>query len=302
MTRLRLMAVHAHPSDESGKGAASLAKYAAEGAEVLVVTCTGGERGTVLNPAHPRLDGPADMGAARARETERAVRVLGVRQCWLGYRDSGSSEPGDPLPADCFARADLTAATGRLARLIRHFRPHVVTTHDGEGAHPHPDHLMAHRVTAAAFTAAGDRTAHPGMGLPWQPLKLYYSHASHPARSTALHLALRGRGRTLPYTPLPDEPAHQPHLTTRVPCAEYFPRRDRALLAHASQVDPYGAWFAVPTTVQQEVWPTEDYTLARSLVPAELPEDDLFAGITTTGDTTPAAPAPHASTVALAAP
>ncbi|MGW5041252.1 mycothiol conjugate amidase Mca [Streptomyces parvulus] len=293
-TRLRLMAVHAHPSDESGNGAASLAKYAAEGAEVLVVTCTGGERGTVLNPAHPLPAGPAGLGATRARETARASRVLGVAQCWLGYPDSGPAEPGEPLPADGFSGADLTAATGRLVRLIRSFRPHVVTTHEGEGVHPHPDHLMAHRVTAAAFTAAGDRAAHPGAGPPWQPLKLYYGHASHPARSTALHLALRRRGATLPYTPPPGEPAHQPHLTTRVPCAEYFPRRDRALLAHASQVDPYGPWFAVPTTVQQEVWPTEDYTLARSLVPVELPEHDLFAGITTTGDiTAPAAPAPH---------
>ncbi|MFE1013788.1 mycothiol conjugate amidase Mca [Streptomyces sp. NPDC058794] len=300
MTRRRLMAVHAHPSDESGNGAATLAKYVAQGAEVLVVTCTGGERGAVLNPAHPLSGAPADLGATRAREMERARRVLGVRLRWLGYPDSGPAESGEPLPADCFARADLAAATGRLVRLIRSFRPHVVTAPGEDGGH-HPDHLMAHRVTAAAFGAAGDRLAHPGSGRPWQPLKLYYGHTSHPARSTALRLALRRRGHTVPYTPLPGEPAHQPHLTTRVPCAEYFPRRDRALLAHASQVDPHGSWFTVPTTVQQEVWPTEDYTLARSLVPADLPEDDLFAGITT-GDTALAASAAHPSPAALAAP
>ncbi|MEV5256140.1 mycothiol conjugate amidase Mca [Streptomyces werraensis] len=302
-TRLRLMAVHAHPADESGKGAASLAKYAAEGADVLVVTCTGGERGSILNPVYPRHLGPVDMGAVRAREMERARRILGVRHHWLGHADSGPARPGAPLPAGCFARADLTAATAGLVRLIRRFRPHVITTHDQEGGHPHPDHVMAHRVTAAAFTEAGDPTAHPGTGQPWQPLKLYYGHGSHPARRTALHLAMRRRGSTLPCTPPPGEPAHQPHLTTRVPCAEYFPLRDRALLAHASQVDPHGVWFAVPTSVQQEVWPTDDYTLARSLVPADLPEDDLFAGITATGGTgTAAGLAPLPSDAAVVAP
>jgi mycothiol S-conjugate amidase len=273
------MAVHAHPDDESSKGAATMAKYAAEGAEVLVVTCTGGERGSLLNPRYPRPPGPVDMSALRAREMARARQILGVRQCWLGYRDSGLPQGGEPLPGSCFARTDPRAATARLVRLIRRFRPDVITTYDEDGGYPHPDHVMTHRITVAAFDAAGDGAAHPRAGRPWQPLKLYYNHGSHPARSAALHRTLRERGSTAPYAPLPNEPVRQPHITTRVPCAEYFPLRDRALLAHASQVDPQGIWFAVPTPVQQEVWPTEDYTLARSLVETELPENDLFAGI-----------------------
>ncbi|MEU3838556.1 mycothiol conjugate amidase Mca [Streptomyces sp. NPDC028635] len=277
--RPRLMAVHAHPDDESSKGAATMAKYAAEGADVLVVTCTGGERGSLLNPRFPRPRGRVDMGALRAAEMERARRILGVRQCWLGYRDSGLPGEGEPLPADCFARADPAAATARLVALMRWFRPHVVTTYDEDGGYPHPDHVMAHRVTVAAFASAADGSAHPLAGPPWQPLKLYYNHGSHPARSAALHRALRERGSDAPYAPLPNEPVRQPEITTRVPCAGYFPVRDRALLAHASQVDPDGVWFAVPTALQQEVWPTEDYTLARSLVPVRLPESDLFAGI-----------------------
>lgn len=280
-TRPRLMAVHAHPDDESSKGAATLARYAAEGVEVLVVTCTGGEQGSILNPGYPRPRGPVDMSVLRAREMERARRILGVRHYWLGYVDSGLPHGDEPLPATCFARVAPQAATARLVRLIRQFRPDVVTTYDEDGGYPHPDHVMAHRITVAAFTAAGDGAAHPRAGRPWQPLKLYYNHGSHPARSAALHRALRERGSTAPYAPLPNEPVRQPDITTRVPCAEYFPLRDRALRAHTSQVEPHGVWFAVPTPVQQEVWPTEDYTLARSLVRTELPESDLFAGITT---------------------
>ncbi|MFE1950771.1 mycothiol conjugate amidase Mca [Streptomyces sp. NPDC059524] len=281
--RPRLMAVHAHPDDESSKGAATTARYAAEGVDVLVVTCTGGERGSFLNPSCPRPPGPVDMAAVRAREMARARRILGVRQTWLGYRDSGLPEHGEPLPAGCFARADPGAATGRLVRLIRRFRPHVVTTYDEDGGYPHPDHVMAHRIAVAAFEAAGDGGAHPGAGPPWQPLKLYYNHGSHPERSAALHRALLRRGSTAPYAPLPCEPVRRPDITTRVPCGAWFPVRDRALRAHVSQVDPDGVWFAVPTPLQQEVWPTEDYTLARSLVPVALPEDDLFAGVTTAG-------------------
>lgn len=289
IARPRLMAVHAHPDDESSKGAATMARYAAEGAEVLVVTCTGGERGSFLNPFCHRPAGPVDMAAVRAREMAHARRILGVRQCWLGYRDSGLPENGEPLPAGCFARTDPRAATGRLVRLIRRFRPHVVTTYDENGGYPHPDHVMAHRIAVAAFEAAGDSTAYPGTGLPWQPLKLYYNHGSHPERSAALRRALRRRGSTTAYTPLPCEPERQPDITTRVPCAAWFPVRDRALRAHVSQVDPGGVWFAVPTRLQQEVWPTEDYTLARSLVPVVLPEDDLFTGVTAAGPSRPPA-------------
>jgi len=68
-------------------------------------------------------------------------------------------------------------------------------------------------------------------------------------------------------------------VTTRVSCAEYFAVRDAALIAHATQIDPTGRWFAVSLDLQQEVWPTEDYELARSLVDSAVPEDDLFAGI-----------------------
>jgi mycothiol S-conjugate amidase len=166
---------------------------------------------------------------------------------------------------------------------MREFRPHVVTTYDENGGYPHPDHVMCHKVTVAAFEAAGDPEAYPDAGEPWQPLKLYYHHAFHRERTQALHDEMVARGLESPYAERlaewkPD-PEHAARITTRVPCADWFPVRDRALLAHATQIDPDGAWFACPLEVHQHAWPTEDYELVRSHVPTETPEDDLFAGV-----------------------
>jgi mycothiol S-conjugate amidase len=167
--------------------------------------------------------------------------------------------------------------------LIRSFRPHVVTTYDENGGYPHPDHVQCHNITVAAYDAAGDPDAYPELGAPWQPLKLYYHHSFHRERTQALHDEMIRRGLESPYAERlaewkPD-PAHFARVTTQVPCAEYFPVRDQALLAHATQIDPEGPWFACPLEVHQAAWPTEDYELARSEVPTELPESDLFAGV-----------------------
>jgi mycothiol S-conjugate amidase len=282
---LRLMHVHAHPDDESSKGAASTAKYVAEGVDVHVVTCTGGERGSILNPRMDRPDVLENMAAIRRAEMDRAREILGVRQDWLGFVDSGwpEGDPPPPLPEGCFALVPLDEATEPLVRLVRSFKPHVMTTYDENGGYPHPDHIMCHRISVAAFEAAGDPTRYPDAGEPWQPLKLYYHHSFHRQRTQALNDAMIAHGLESPYAERlaewkPD-PAHDNRITTRVPCAEYFPVRDEALLAHATQIDPDGAWFACPLEVHQEAWPTEDYELARSLVDSEIPEDDLFAGV-----------------------
>jgi mycothiol S-conjugate amidase len=284
--RLRLMAVHAHPDDESSKGAAAMVRYLAEGAEVLVVTCTGGERGDVLNP---RLkDDPAYAGGLseiRRREMAEARAILGVDQAWLGFVDSGLPEgdPLPPLPEGCFGLQDVKVAAEPLVRLMRRFRPHVVTTYDEDGGYPHPDHIQCHRISVEAFDAAGDPDRYPEAGPVWQPLKLYYNQTFSKDRVMALHEAMLARGLESPYAAWIERwddngrPGRQ--ITTRVECGEYFEIRDKALLAHATQVDPDGPWFNVPMDVQREVWPTEDFELARSLVDTTLPEDDLFAGV-----------------------
>ncbi len=284
---LRLMAVHAHPDDESSKGAATMARYVKEGVEVLVCTLTGGERGDILNPAMERPEIRADLPAIRRAEMEAAREILGVSQQFLGFIDSGLPEgdPLPPLPAGCFALESLDSAARPLVQAVRDFRPHVMLTYDENGGYPHPDHIKCHEVSVEAFEAAADPDRYPGCGEPWQPLKLYYHLTFHRARIMALHQAMLDLGLESPYADRieqwidedTDRKGHE--ITTRVHCADYFEIRNQALIAHATQVDPEGGWFAVPAEVQRAAWPTEDYHLARSLVDAGLPEDDLFAGI-----------------------
>jgi mycothiol S-conjugate amidase len=283
--QLRLMAVHAHPDDESSKGAATMAKYVAEGVDVLVVTCTGGERGSVLNPKLDRPEIWENIATIRREEMDRARAVLGVGQEWLGFVDSGYPEgdPPPPLPEGCFALQPLDRAAAPLVKVMREFRPHVVTTYDENGGYAHPDHVMCHRISVAAFDAAGDPDAYPELGEPWQPLKLYYDMGFSRTKVLALHEALLAAGLESHYGGWLERWGEQPdkgtRVTTRVPCGEYFEVRDDALRAHASQVDPDGFWFKVPLSIQRQAWPTEDFELARSLVDSRVPEDDLFAGV-----------------------
>jgi mycothiol S-conjugate amidase len=282
---LRLMCVHAHPDDESSKGAATMARYAREGVDVLVVTLTDGSRGSVLNPAMDRPEVLADITRIRAAEMEHARQILGVRQIFLGFVDSGLPEgdPLPPLPDGCFARGNLDEQTEALVRVVREQRPHVMTTYDENGGYPHPDHIRCHEVSVAAFEAAGDPDRYPDAGEPWQPLKLYYNLTFHKSRLERLHQAMLAAKMESPYAEWlvkwEDKPGDAERLTTSVPCAQWFPLRDAALIAHATQVDPTGRWFACPLELQQETWPYEDFQLARSLVDTALPEDDLFAGV-----------------------
>ncbi|MDQ1729922.1 MAG: mycothiol S-conjugate amidase [Pseudonocardiales bacterium] len=287
------MCVHAHPDDESSKGAATMARYVDEGAEVLVVSCTGGERGDILNPAlkdRPEID--ADIPAIRREEMARAQAILGIDHEWLGYVDSGLPEgdPLPPLPDGCFALVPVEEAAGRLVELVRKYRPHVMTTYDENGGYPHPDHIMCHKVAVAAFEAAGDPDRYPEAGEPWQPQKLYYDVSWTRERVEIFDRALSECGIESPYAEMLEKweervgPRRPPKVTTKIYCADQFERRDAALMAHATQVDPDGWFFKVPLDIQRRVFPWEQFELARSLVDTELPEDDLFAGIRASAD------------------
>lgn len=262
-----------------------MARYVREGAEVLVVTLTGGERGSILNPAMDRPEIVANIGEVRRKEMAEARQILGVHQEFSGFVDSGLPEgdPLPPLPEGCFALQPLDAASEPLVRSVRSFKPHVMITYDENGGYPHPDHIMTHKVSVEAFDAAGDPERYPEAGDPWQPLKLYY-HVSFPrARFEAISKLLEQRGLENPYKEwmerIDERDWPEWDITTQVRCEEYFETRDRALIAHATQIDPNGFWFAVPLDVQREAWPYEDYHLARSLVDSDIPEDDLFAGV-----------------------
>ncbi|WP_174550425.1 mycothiol conjugate amidase Mca [Nocardia shimofusensis] len=289
MSGLRLMAVHAHPDDESSKGAATTARYADEGHQVLVVSLTGGERGSILNPA---MDTPGVLDRIheiRREEMAAAARALGVQHRWLGFVDSGLPEgdPPPPLPEGCFALVPLEESTEALVRVVREFKPHVITTYDEMGGYPHPDHIACHKVSVAAFEAAGDPERFPDAGEPWTPLKLYYSHGFIMRRLEVFAEEFERLGRPFPLQEWLDMSRTRAgargdimgRVTTQIDCGKYFPQRDDALRAHATQIDPNGAFFAIPVELQQRLWPTEEFELAQTRVRTAIPETDLFAGI-----------------------
>lgn len=282
--QLRLLHVHAHPDDESSKGAATTAKYVAEGVRVVVSTCTGGERGSVLNPKMDRPEVWEHIADVRKAEMTKAREILGVEQVPLGFIDSGlpEGEPLPPLPEGCFALYDPAVAAEPLVKLIRELRPHVLTAYDEQGGYPHPDHIQCHRVSMAALVQAADPQYRPDLGPIWSVPKVYYQMGFHRLRYAALDAAMHEMGMDSPYAEWLarwDDTNYEHRITTRIACAEYFEVRDDALRAHASQIDPDGMWFSVPLEVQARAWPTEDWQLVYSALPTVIPEDDLFAGL-----------------------
>ena len=287
MSGLRLLAIHAHPDDESSKGAATMARYAAEGNRVMVVTCTGGERGDILNPAMDKPGILDNIFAVRQEEMAKAMEILGTEHRWLGYEDSGlpQGDPLPPLPEGCFALEDSDKVTRDLVKILREFRPHAIITYDENGGYPDPDHLKVHEVSMLAWEKSGDAAYAPELGAPWEPLKLYYTHGFIRQRMEMFHDLLIEQGKPSPYTPMlerwkANEADVMARVTTQVPCERFFDQRDDALRAHATQIDPAGAFFGTPVEVQRRLWPTEEFELAKTRVKTSIPEDDLFAGIT----------------------
>jgi mycothiol S-conjugate amidase len=250
------------------------------------VTLTGGERGDILNPAMDLPEVHGRIADIRRDEMAKAAKILGVEHTWLGFVDSGLPK-GDlppPLPDGCFALVPLEVSAEALVRVVREFRPHVITTYDEHGGYPHPDHVRCHQVSLAAYEAAGDYCRFPDAGEPWTVSKLYYMHGFLRRRMQVLQDEFARHGQQGPFEKWLQlwDPKHDvfPHrVTTRVDCSAYFSRRDDALRAHATQIDPNAEFFAAPIEWQQRLWPTEEYELARSRVPVSLPETDLFAGI-----------------------
>ena len=286
MSPLHAMFVHAHPDDESSKGAATMARYAKEGYRVSVVTLTDGRAGEILNPAMD-LPGILDrLIEVRREELERALEVLGVSDHYdLGYIDSGYIEDfdgdGSLLPPECFYNVPIDEAVGKLVAIVRRERPDVLVTYPEGGGYPHPDHIRCHDVTAAAYDAAADQDAFPEAGEPWRVRKLYYMGAFNRRKVETLHEVCLERGIESPFTGWLErwDPDEEDPSTTHVDVGDYLPQRTQALLAHATQIDPESMWFSVPDDVIREVYPFEDFELARTEVETATPEDSLFAGL-----------------------
>jgi len=279
---LRLLTVHAHPDDESSKGAGTVALASDAGHRCVLVCCTGGEAGDILNPAMDTDEVRASLHDVRRRELAEAAEILGYAEVvWLGYRDSGM--PGSPENEhpECFANAPFEEAVGRLVAILRRERPHVVVTYpDVQDGYQHPDHLRVFDVTIAAIRGAADPNRYTWAGPAWDVPKLYYTMWTR-ARMLATHQAIQELGLESPYD---DSWFKRPwqdfRVTTSVDISKVWDRRKAALLAHATQIDPASPfWFALPDEVARTVHPYEEYHLARSSVHVDLPEDDVFAGL-----------------------
>ena len=281
--QLCLLTVHAHPDDEASKGAGTVAKYHAAGVHTVLVTCTGGEEGDILNPVMDTPEVRADIGEVRRRELDRAAEIIGYDELvLLGYRDSGM--PGTEANSDprSFAAHPLEETVERLVAEIRRVRPQVIVTYGDDQQHyPHPDHIRVHDISVAAFDAAGDPEAFPNAGEPYQPLKLYYSVWSR-ARILATHAKFLELGLESPFDERwLERPSDDDKITTSIdltgfedvrsawPCLRTRPRSTRR---RSSGSD-------CRRRCMRTIHPYDDYILARSLVDTELPEDDLFAGV-----------------------
>ncbi|QYG92042.1 mycothiol conjugate amidase Mca [Iamia sp. SCSIO 61187] len=277
-----LLSVHAHPDDESSKGAGTVHRYHEAGVRTVLVCCTGGEAGDILNPALDTPEVRDRIDEVRMEELAAATAIIGYDEVvMLGYRDSGMPDSPDNADPRCFARAPLDEAVGRLVAIIRRERPQVVLTYgDDQSGYPHPDHLKVHDVTMAALPAAADPDAYPEAGAPWQVAKVYWSVWSR-RRLEATHEAFLAHGLESPYSEEWFARESQDHrITTSIDVDGLYAVKSAALRAHATQIDPTSPfWFGLPEEVAETIHPYEDYIRAVSTVDAPLPETDLFAGL-----------------------
>ncbi|MGH2537277.1 MAG: PIG-L deacetylase family protein [Candidatus Promineifilaceae bacterium] len=278
----RLLAVLAHPDDESYGMGGTLARYAAEGVAAHVAIATDGAAGSV----DERWQGDRSrLVEARQEELAAAAGVLGVEIHPLGYRDSGYiGDPANDHPA-AFINADPDEAAGRVVGLIRALRPQVVVTHDETGGYFHPDHIQCHKVTTAAFYAAGDPEQFPEIGpAPYRPARLYYSvFASRLVRLYSLFMRLQGqdprragRNKDVDYTRIG---VASELITTRINYRPFWDVKRQASAAHSSQGG--GASFSrlFPLWLQKRLIATETYVRAEPAAPAGYRESDLYAGL-----------------------
>ncbi len=248
----------------------------------MLVTCTGGEAGDILNPAMDKPEVRDRIHEVRQEELARAAEIIGYDEVALmGYRDSGMPDSEENAHPENFANAPLDEAVGKLVEVIRRERANVIVTYgDDQRGYPHPDHLRVHDISIPAFEAAGDPDQYPDLGEPFEPQKLYYVVWSR-ARIKATHDKFLELGLESPFgEDWFTRPSQDDQITTSVDIADWYDVRLDALLAHETQVDPTSPfWFGLPRDVSRTVHPVDDYVLAKSRVDTELPESDLFAGI-----------------------
>jgi LmbE family N-acetylglucosaminyl deacetylase len=279
-----LLVVRPHPDDESSATGGLLAYYHARGVRTGVVICTGGEEGEIHDPTlDPVADWPR-LRAIREQELRNACALLGVAELrMLGYRDSGM--PGTPANQhlDAFVQADPSEAAGRLVRIIRELRPRVIVTEPPGGGYAHPDHIMCHQVSLAAFHAVGDARAYPEAGPAWPVAKLYAIAQIDDGQWETLWPAFQaagfdvgGRQRSRQRRARGPGPET---ATVALDVQPYSEIQRQALLAHRTQIPPDSVWGRLPAALYRRAFATA-YLLR--LHPPAAPgeyEQDLFDGL-----------------------
>jgi LmbE family N-acetylglucosaminyl deacetylase len=269
-----LMAVHAHPDDEASSTGGVLAKYADEGVQTVVVTCTNGEFGDTPGGVKPGEDGHDEQAVAQIRlaELRESCKHLGVTDLeLLGYHDSGMPDWDYKNRPDAFCNVPEAEVAGRIGALIEHYRPQVVISYDPEGAYQHPDHVHAARCAAAAAAATGI------------PAK-FYQTAMRRSDWRKLWDTLREQGvevpdvREIPPEMLRQMEERERRITTNIDIMSVLDRKRAALLSHASQIRD--SWFSkIPPELAAQVFGRESFIRASDTTGAPVPEDDLFSGL-----------------------
>lgn len=284
----RLLLVHAHPDDESIGNGATMARYAAEGVSVTLVTCTLGEGGEVIPPelAHLTADREDTLGEHRIGELTAAMRAAGVADFrFLGgagrYRDSGMMGVPENDAAGCFWQAEVDEAAGHLVAVVREVRPQVLVTYDEQGGYGHPDHIQAHRVALRAYELAADPAHRPELGAAWRIAKVYYNRMPRSVieqglRETAAKASFPGVAQVGDVPGVVDDEL----VTAALDGAAYAGVKAAAMRAHVTQITVDGEHFALSNNLGQPLVATEYYQLVHGRPGPELPETDLFAGLT----------------------
>ncbi len=286
----RLLLVHAHPDDESINNGATMAKYAAEGAHVALVTCTLGEEGEVIPPdlAHLAPDREGGLGAHRIGELAAAMKHLGITDHrFLGgpgrFHDSGMMGAEQNHRAGAFWNTDVDEAAGYLVEVIRSLRPQVLITYDPDGGYGHPDHIQAHRVAMRAAELAAEPGYRTELGEPHAIAKIYWNRVPRPVAERAF-AELRAAGTDFPgIAAIDDVPGvvGESDITAEIDGTAYAAAKSAAMRAHATQIAVQGPYFALSNGLGQPIFTTEYYQLA-SGVPAVEPgqrEHDVFEGV-----------------------
>jgi N-acetyl-1-D-myo-inositol-2-amino-2-deoxy-alpha-D-glucopyranoside deacetylase len=294
----RLLLVHAHPDDETIGTGATMAKYAAEGAAVTLVTCTLGEEGEILVPALSQLaaDQADQLGGWRISELNEAMAALGVRDHrFLGgagrFRDSGMiGTPANDKPR-AFWQADSDRsvfydAVLALVEVIREVRPQVVVTYDEVGGYGHPDHIMAHRVTTAAVTAAGQDGYSSVGGEPWTVSKLYWTAMPRSVMASWLEEFKKTESSAFAQVDSVDDLpflVEDSQVTTFIDGAQHLAAKRAALAAHRTQITVDGPFYALSNNFGQPAGAGEYFRLVVGEPggprDADGRELDLFGGI-----------------------